>query len=65
MLNKKPSKQIFQTYSGCPSKDPAIDIEGRQGHMALPSSDLSKLQFYSIVSNPLAMQEDVSLCHVL
>jgi len=43
MLNKKLSKQIFQTYNGCPSKDPAIDIEGRQGHTTLHSSDFSKL----------------------
>jgi hypothetical protein len=53
MLNIKPPKQIFQTYNDFPAEDLAIDIEGRQGHMALPNSDLSKLQFYSIVSRPL------------
>jgi len=52
MLNINPPKQIFQTYSGCLAEDPAIDIEGCQGHTALPSSDLSRLQFYSIVSKP-------------
>jgi len=52
MLNIKPPKQIFQTYNVFPAEDLAIDIEGCQGHMALPSSNLVKLQFYSIVSRP-------------
>jgi len=47
-----PPKQIFQTYIDYPVDDLAIDIEGRRGHMALPSSNLSKQQFYSIVSRP-------------
>jgi hypothetical protein len=54
MLNiKRPPKEIFQTYNDCPAEDLTIDIEGRQGHMALPSSDLFRLQFYSIVSRRL------------
>ena len=52
MLNIKPPKQIFQTYNVFPVEDLAIDIKGCQGHMALPSSNLVKLQFYSIVSRP-------------
>jgi len=48
-----PSKQIFQTYNDFPVEDLAIDIKGRRGHMTSPSSDLSKLQFYSKVFKPL------------
>jgi hypothetical protein len=42
MLNINLPKQIFQTYNDYLVEDLAIDIKGRQGHMALPSSDLSK-----------------------
>jgi len=52
MLNITPPKQIFQTYNDYPIKDLTIDIKDHQRDMALPSSSLSKQQFYSRVSKP-------------
>jgi hypothetical protein len=51
-------KQISQTYNDFPAENLVIDIEGHQGHMTLPSLDLSKLQFISIPDHR-AIHKDV------
>jgi hypothetical protein len=43
-------KQIFQTYNDYPIEELTIDIKDHRRDMALPSSSLSKQQFYSRVS---------------
>lgn len=45
-------KQILQTYNDYPVEDLAIDIENHRRDIALPSSSLSKQQFYFRVSKP-------------
>jgi hypothetical protein len=47
-----PPTQIFQTYNDYLVEDLVIDVEDHRRDMALPSSSLSKQQFYSRVSKP-------------